>query len=1007
MRAVRRTVRGLLAGIAAFCLINVAYAIDPNRAMSQYVSDHWGTEQGFPKGPLYAIAQTRDGYLWIATGAGLVRFDGWNFHLMQDPSGVLPITPVLGLTPAADGSLWMLLSNQILMRYRDGVFERPKLEEGPYTNISAISQSNTGELLVSKMEDGTFQVHGGTFQRLATADELPRSPVISLAQTPNGDIWMGTRDAGLFRLSGGKTKPVRNGLPDLKIDCLLRDGDRDLWVGTDNGIVHWNGSLLTAANAPAFPNHFQTLAMARDRDGNIWVGTDSQGLLRINSQGASSLQENEGVTHEAVTAVFEDREGNLWIGGSDGIERLRDSAFVTYSAPEGLATDGSNPVFVDSENRMWFPPVTGGLWWVKGERHGHISIDGLERDVVYSIDGKPGELWVGRQSGGLTRVSDEHGSFTAKTYTQTDGLAQNSVYSVYLARDGSVWAGTLSAGVSLLRNGRFTNYTIANGLASNTVVSILEGRDGSTWFATPNGLSALSNGRWRTYTTSDGLPSENVNCLLEDSTGVLWVGTSGGLAFRGRDGFHIPVSGPAALRAQIFGLEEDRHGSLWMATSSHVLRVNREKLLNGTLDQGDLREYGLADGLRGLEGVKRHRSVVADSAGRIWFLLNRGISVVDPARLTRTSAPAIVHVQTIAADGESIRPGSAIRIPGGHRRITFSYSGLSFSVPDRVRYRYRLDGYDSAWSDPTAAREAGYTNLPPRHYVFRVMATNPDGVWSTQEGALAFQVDALFWQTWWFRLAVVVLCMAGILAVYRIRLHQITRGIHVRSQERLAERTRIAQELHDTLLQGFLSASMQVHVAADRLPEDSNVKPALTRALELMRQVTDEGRNALRGLRGSQSAALDLEDAFLQIQQELVTGQHVGENVDFRVIVDGERRPLHPLLRDEIYRIGRESLINAFRHSRAKKIEMELKYSSKGLSIVVRDNGCGIDNSVLQTGRDGHWGLSGMRERADRIGARLHVMTSATAGTEVELSVPSQIVFQDQSVGRRKWFGKT
>jgi ligand-binding sensor domain-containing protein/signal transduction histidine kinase len=971
--------------------------------MSQYVRDHWGTEQGFPRGPLYAITQTRDGYLWIGTESGLVRFDGWSFQIIRDSSGALPITGIYGLTPAADGSLWILLQNQILVRYRDGIFERGNLEAGPYANISAISQSNSGEVLVSKMEDGTFDLHDGRFRRRATADELPRSPVISQAQTPNGDLWMGTRDAGLFRLTEGKILPVR-GLPDLKVDCLLQDGDGALWVGTDNGIVRWTGSQFTAPGIPASRNHFQALAMAKDRDGNIWVGTDSQGLLRMNSQGLASLQETDGVTHEAVTAVFEDREGNLWIGGSDGIERLRDSAFVTYSGPEGLPTDGSNPVFVDSEDRMWFPPAGGGLWWTKGEQRGHITADGLDRDVVYSIAGRKGEIWVGRQSGGLTRLVDERGSFAAKTYTQRDGLAQNSVYSVYLARDGSVWAGTLSAGVSLLKNGKFTSYTIADGLASNTVVSIVEGADGTMWFATPSGLSAFSNGRWRTYNTADGLPSENVNCFLEDSTGMLWVGTASGLAFRGSGGFHIPVSGPAPLRAQILGLAEDRYGSLWMATSSHVLRVNRERLLNGKLDEGDVREYGLADGLRGLEGVKRHRSVVTDSAGRIWFSLNRGISVVDPARLTRNSAPAIVHVQTISADGDAIHIGNAIHISGGHQRITFGYSGLSLSVPDRVRYRYRLDGYDHAWSNPTAAREAGYTNLPPNHYRFRVMATNPDGVWSTKEAALAFEVDPLFWQTWWFRSAAVVAFMACVLAIYRIRLRQLTGRINLRSQERLAERTRIAQELHDTLLQGFLSASMQIHVAADALPEDSSAKPKLSRALELMRQVIDEGRNAVRGLRATQSTSLDVENAFSRIQQELVSGQHLGEKVDFRVIVDGERRPLHPVLRDEVYRIGREALINAFRHARAKKIEIELKYSSQRLCMLVRDDGCGIDPHVLETGRDGHWGLSGMRERAEAIGARLQVMTSASAGTEIELSVPGQIAFQDQAAPGLKWF---
>jgi signal transduction histidine kinase len=246
--------------------------------------------------------------------------------------------------------------------------------------------------------------------------------------------------------------------------------------------------------------------------------------------------------------------------------------------------------------------------------------------------------------------------------------------------------------------------------------------------------------------------------------------------------------------------------------------------------------------------------------------------------------------------------------------------------------------------------------------------------------------------------------MACVLAIYRIRLRQLTGRINLRSQERLAERTRIAQELHDTLLQGFLSASMQIHVAADALPEDSSAKPKLSRALELMRQVIDEGRNAVRGLRATQSTSLDVENAFSRIQQELVSGQHLGEKVDFRVIVDGERRPLHPVLRDEVYRIGREALINAFRHARANKIEIELKYSSQRLCMLVRDDGCGIDPHVLETGRDGHWGLSGMRERAEAIGARLQVMTSASAGTEIELSVPGQIAFQDQAAPGLKWF---
>jgi len=992
---------------AGLFLVRAAWGMDPDRAMSQYVHDKWATEQGFPAGPVYGITQGADGYLWIATEAGLVRFDGWNFRVVKDESRAFTIGSVLGLTSDDEGCLWLRLQDLTILRYCRGVFGRPAGDAQLYTRIEAMGRTNRGEFLIWKAEAGVFAFRRNGFQRLANAVGLPPSPVISVATTGNGDVYMGTSEAGLFRQVGGRNVAIRNGLPDLKVNCLLSAGDRDLWVGTDAGIVRWNGKDLTDAGVPAALRRFQALAMVRDRDGNLWVGTDSRGLLRLNSRGFASMPVGDNISGEAVTALFEDREGNLWIGHAGGIERLRDSAFVSYSTPEGLPTDGSNPVFVDSEDRMWFPPAGGGLWWVKGEHHVRVANDGLDRDVVYALAGRKNELWIGRQRGGLTQLrSDgdtfEPGSYQSKTWTSADGLAQNSVYSVYQARDGTVWAGTLSAGVSMLRNGQFTNYTVAQGLASNTVASILEGSDGTMWFATPSGLSALLEGRWRSYGTGDGLPSENVNSLLDDSKGILWAGTASGIAFRRGGAFQVPAGVPKALREQILGLAEDRNGSLWMATSSHVLRVSREKLLSGGFAEGDVREYGLADGLRGVEGVKRHQSVVTDREGRIWFSLNRGISVVDPARLSRDSAPAIVQIETISADGSPIPTAGPVHIPGGPRRITFGFVGLSLSVPDRVRYRYLLEQFDRFWSEPVADREAGYTNLGPGRYRMRVIASTPDGAWNSQEAAISFVVDPLFWQTWWFRLGGITVCAIGILTLYRLRLRQATKQISVRFQERLAERTRIAQELHDTLLQGFLSASMQVHVATDSLPEDSPEKPTLKRALELMRQVIEEGRNAVRGLRSTHGASLDLEQAFSRIQQEFSAQQQAGREVAFRVIVEGEQRPLHPVLRDELYRIGREALLNAFRHAHAKTIEMELKYSPKRLRILVRDDGCGIDPEVLRAGRDGHWGLSGMRERADRIGAGFVVMSSAASGTEIELSVPGNVAFQGESNGKQR-----
>jgi signal transduction histidine kinase len=365
--------------------------------------------------------------------------------------------------------------------------------------------------------------------------------------------------------------------------------------------------------------------------------------------------------------------------------------------------------------------------------------------------------------------------------------------------------------------------------------------------------------------------------------------------------------------------------------------------------------------------------------------------------VTGSSAPAIADIQTISADGEPVELKNPIRIGPGHHRIVFGYAGLILSVPERVRYRYWLEGYDREWSEPVAEREAGYTNLGPRSYRFHVMASNPDGVWTKKEAAVSFEVDPAYWQTWWFQAGLVFLCVLAGVAVYRLRLRQLAARLNIRFEERLAERSRIAQELHDTLLQGFISASMQVHVAADRLPADSPIKTSLTRSLELMRQVIDEGRNAVRGLRSQPSGSLDLEDAFSQILDELTRGEQAGEAMAFRIISEGSRRSLHPVLRDEVYRIGREALVNAFRHAKAKSIEIELDYSPNSLRVLIRDDGCGIDGETLRGGREGHWGLSGMRERADRIGARLRLWSGAGAGTEVELWVPGHIAFKDQA----------
>jgi signal transduction histidine kinase/ligand-binding sensor domain-containing protein len=1014
------------------CFAYPAHAIDPNRTISQYIRDRWGSERGFPGGSVSAIAQTADGYLWIGTDKGLVRFDGLNFHLFQQaiPSS-LPIGPIQGLLADPEGNLWILLQSTRILRYRDGKFE-PGIEDELF-GITSVLRRKDGTVLLSSVALGTVAYRVGKFGNLTspmqivnsaaatmaeTGDNLssrlswatgvathrlaePNSAVLSMAETTDGKVWLGTRDKGLFYVSQGRVFAASRELANTKINCLLALENQGLWIGTDRGMVRWNGAEVTSVGVPSSLRRTQVVSMIRDRDSNVWVGT-SAALIRVNAEGVS-VDGGSPRTNGTVTALFEDREGNVWIGSSRVIERLRDSAFVTYSAAAALPSERNGPVYVDSEGRTWFAPLEGGLRWLKGKQSGSVTEAGLARDVVYSISGREGELWIGRQREGLTLLRYQGGSANSKTYTQAEGLAQNSIYAVHQSRDGTVWAGTLSDGVSEFKNGLFTTYTTANGLSSNAVTSIAESPDGTMWFATPNGLNELSKGQWRVFTARDGLPPADLNCLLADSAGVLWIGSAAGIAFLTSDHLQIPREAPEPLREPIFGIAEDRSGWLWIATSNHVLRVKRNRLLGGGFSDGDVREYGLADGLLGTEGVKRDRSVFSDALGRIWFSMNRGLSVVDPSRATGNSAPALVHVETVSVDGSAIDPRGPIRISSARQRITFSYTGLSLSNSERVRYRYRLDGFDRDWSEPVTTRTAIYTNLRRGVYHFRVIACNSDGLWNGLEATLPFEVEPMWWQTWSFRLSGLLVAGFAMLTFYRWRLHRLARQYNMRLEERLSERTRIAQDLHDTLLQGVLSASMQLHVAVDQMPADSPAQPALNRVLQLMARVVDEGRNTVRGLRTSIGSGHDLEDAFSRIPQEF----SIREEIGFRVMVEGSTLPLQPAIRNDVYSIGREALVNAFRHSRASKIEVEIEYAANQFRVLVRDNGRGIDPEVLHTGRDGHWGLSGMRERAERIGAKLKVSSSAASGTEVDLRVPSRRAFESQRSTRApKWLAK-
>lgn len=966
---------------------HAVFALDPHRTIDQYIVTRWGSRESFPGGPVNAIAQTPDGYLWIGAENGLVRFDGISFRLLEhDNTPSLPAGHVLGLVVDSEGVLWVRMDSPHLMRYRGGSFEQmypvelpPPFSPARELGATAAARGIRGDALIAT--PGTpLRSIAGRFKKFVSSGTVRGIPM-SIAETADGAVWVGMRDTGLFCVRDGRGSQV--GLTDQKVNVLLPIAGPELWIGTDSGLLRWDGSEITRRGVPAALARSPILALARDSDSNLWTSTPA-GITRVDSNG-SALHETVGGLPGAVQAIFEDREGNLWLGGTEGLMQLRDAPFLSYA---GVAGEGGS-LYIDPSGRTWIGPSSGGLLWIRGAEHHFITTPGIDRDEIYSISGGPGELWVGRKLGGVTQLREEAGVLHPRTYTAREGLAPGGVYAVHRGRDGSVWAGTLSGAVSRIEKGRITTFTAANGLSADAVATIQETPDGVIWVGTAGGLEAFRNGKWRKYGGEDGLPPGRVNSLAVDGDGVLWIGSSSGLLYWSGARIESARNAPDSLQGEIYGLTADDSGNLWAVTDRHVVSIACASLLGGqSKGPAAVRQFGMADGLPSTRGIRRDHSVAKDPSGRIWFSLQGGLCVVNPS-LPSAVAPALVKVESVAVDGRPLSTGAAARYPSSGRRVVFNFIGVSLTLPGRVRYRYRLDGYDTDWSPANESREAAYTNLSPARYTFRVMASNSEGLWNGTPANVTLEVEPQLSETWWFRMTGLCLTAAAIFAGFRYRMARFHAATNMRFEERLAERTRIARELHDTLLQSFQGLMLRLQVVDDLLPP-GKAKEQLEQSLERADQAIAEGRSAVYDLRSSATTTTDLAQAVRALGDELATQ----DSTAFHFVVEGPPRDLHPIIRDELYRFTREALRNAFRHAAARHIETEITYGQRALRLRIRDDGKGIPPEVLEAGRPGHYGLSGMRERAQQIGAKLEIWSGAKAGTEIGLSIAGSVAYR-------------
>lgn len=750
-----------------------AWPLERGKALTQYVLDTWGPKDGLSQHSVHAITQTRDGYLWLATEDGLVRFDGVRFTSFNSRNTRgFGHDYVHALREAQDGSLWVGTYHG-LTRLKDGEFVTYTEKDGLSDYFVWCLAGGRAELWAGGWR-GLSRLANGRF---TTDARFAGQSVRVLLESSDGTLWVGAGPL-LHRIRGQQvtTYTTRDGLPrEVRFQSLVEARDRSLWIGTDRGLGHLMGDRLTFYTTRDGLSANNVQSVVEDRDGNVWAGTTA-GLNRFDGTRFSHL--TRGLTDDAVRSLFEDREGSLWIGTpGGGLNRLKDGSFTTYGQPEGVAERVVWSVYESPDGSIWMGTDGGGVNRLENGRISrYTQRDGLPDGIAYSIaPSRDGSLWFGMNTG-LVRFSEGR----ARTYGSEHGLVSPSVRSVLEDSRGRLWVGTSTSGLYRREGQRFEPVRPPDVPERHVYISaILEGGDGTLWFGTDAGLWRLRGEHFTVYTSRNGLPGDYAAALMEEADGTVWVGTNPGGLARFRDGRWSVIRGGSGLADEnVNAMVEDGVGNVWFISDRAVYSVAKPDLAavaEGRAASLVSRIFEGHDGLRVTEGVSGFPAVWKASDGRLWFATVRGAAVVDPRDLRRNTVPPPVYIEGVVADGTSLPPADGLELEPGRGQLEISYTAPSLRIPERVRFKFRLDGFDRQWVDAGNRRVAYYTNIPPGHYRFRVIASNEDGVWNEEGAAVALHLRPHFHQTRWFHGLVGAALVAAALGAHRLRVRHLRR----------------------------------------------------------------------------------------------------------------------------------------------------------------------------------------------------------------------------------------
>ena len=972
--------------IVILWITQAAFALDPSRGLQQYILESWQIREGLPQNTVQAIAQTRDGYLWIGTQEGLARFDGvqfTNFDRRNTPA--LQSHYILSLLADSGGNLWIGTNNGLVL-YRDGKFTRMQPPNAPSdAYIRHLYLDPRNRLWIGTDLGGLNLYQGGKFSAYTTKNGLSHNFVRAACVDRSGTLWVGTDGGGLNRMKDGKWE-VEKAVHHSYIGAILSDRHGTLWVGTLGGglFVLQNGTWKSIA-APEIPNPFIRY-LYEDQRGVLWIGTEG-GLVRHHHGKWETIAEAQSLASPFIWTIAEDHEGSIWIGTfGGGLSRLKDPKFLTITSRQGLSNDDVWSIYGEENGTIWIGTVNGGVSRLDHGTFSTISTaNGLPNNNVRSVwMDREGTLWIGTSGGGVCAWRDRR----CVIYNSKNGLSNDFVRSIYQDRQGNIWIGTNGGGLNLFRDGKFTHFSSQNGLSGDFIRALLEDREGSLWIAVDGGgVVRYRDGNFQKYGPAQGLSSDKVLTLYEDSDGVLWIGTLDGGLNRMQAGKITSYGIDQGLFDDaVFQILEDSTGHLWMGSNKGIFRV-RKKMLNdyahGKVNRITSDAFGIADGMASNEcNGGSFPSGWKDSQGQFWFPTDNGVVVFHPDHLAVNQKPPSVQIEALIPNHNKFLPPfvRAISFPPGTSNMEFHYTALSFLFPQKVKFQYRLDGFDKEWIQADSRRVAYYTNLPPGSYTFRVIAANNDGVWNRDGASVPFRLSPYFYQTFWFYGICIVLLLLAAVAAYQLRIRQM----RLQFAAVLEERNRISREIHDTLTQDFTAIVLQLEAAemmTGNISEDS--RSYMERARDLARNGLAESRRFVQALRPAQLESGTLSLALKQVAERTLSGS----GIKFSIELSGKEKQLPPGVEDNLLRIAQEACTNIRKHSEARNVKILLTYKRLLTEMRIEDDGKGFDLNNPSPSGDGGFGLTSMRERAAQSKGRLEIISVPGKGTTVVVAV--------------------